>query len=148
MKIILLKDIKGVGKRFEEKEVSDGYGTNFLIPKNFAVPLSGGGASRVRALKEKEEGARRESSEKFSADTHRLAGEKITVRVMANEKGHLFAALDKAKISKILKLEKNLDIGSEYIILESPIKETGTFEVPVSVGEGKETSFTLEVERS
>lgn len=148
MKVILLKDVKGVGNKFEEKEVSDGYGTNFLIPKNLAVPLSSHNAVQVRALKEKEEGARLESSEKLSADVHRAAGEKITVQAKANDHGHLFAALDKTKISKILKSEKNLDIGPEHIELESPIKEIGTFEVPISVGGGKETSFTLEVERS
>lgn len=52
MKIILLKDIKGVGKRFEEKDVSDGYATNFLIPKKLAVPLTEQNKARVNQLKE------------------------------------------------------------------------------------------------
>jgi large subunit ribosomal protein L9 len=55
MKVILLKDIKGVGNRFDEKEVSDGYATNFLIPKKLAVPLSPASASAIKQLKEQSE---------------------------------------------------------------------------------------------
>lgn len=148
MKIILLKDVKGVGKRFEEKEVSDGYGTNFLIPKKLAVPLSSTSAAAVRVLKEKEEGRREEKTEKLSRDTHAVAGEKITIKVKANDKGHLFAALDEEKISKLLSAAKGVEIEAKHIRLEEPIKEIGTFEVPIAVGEGKETRFTLEVRHS
>ena len=55
MKVILLKDVKGVGQRFDEKDVSDGYGTNFLIPKNFAVPVSSQSRAMVKQLKEQSE---------------------------------------------------------------------------------------------
>lgn len=52
MKVILLKDIKGVGKKFEEKEVSDGYAANFLLPKNFAMVADKAGMDKARQLKE------------------------------------------------------------------------------------------------
>jgi large subunit ribosomal protein L9 len=55
MKVILLKDIKGVGKRFEEKNVSDGYATNFLIPKKIAMPLTGQSEVMIKQLKEQSE---------------------------------------------------------------------------------------------
>ena len=55
MKIILLQDVKGVGKRFEEKNVSDGYGINFLIPKKLAVPFTKQNESMVKQLKEQSE---------------------------------------------------------------------------------------------
>jgi len=55
MKIILLKDVKGVGKRFEEKNISDGYAMNFLIPKKFAVPLTGQSEAMIKQLKEQSE---------------------------------------------------------------------------------------------
>ncbi len=148
MKVILIKDVKGLGQRFEEKDVSDGYGTNFLIPKKLAVPLSSPGAAAVRALKEREEATKKEKKEKFSANTHALAGEKIVVKAKANDVGHLFAALDTKKVSEIIKSEKGLEIGVENIVLKKPIKEIGTFEVPIRVGDGKEARFTLEVIRS
>ncbi|OHA89835.1 MAG: 50S ribosomal protein L9 [Candidatus Zambryskibacteria bacterium RIFCSPHIGHO2_01_FULL_44_22b] len=55
MKIILLQDVKGVGKRFEEKNVSDGYATNFLLPKNLAVIADNAGKARAENLKKQAE---------------------------------------------------------------------------------------------
>ena len=55
MKVILLTDIKGVGKRFEEKNISDGYAMNFLIPKKFAVPFTGQSEAMIKQLKEQSE---------------------------------------------------------------------------------------------
>lgn len=55
MKIILLKDIKGVGKRFEEKNVSDGYATNFLLPKGLALIADKASAAKIKQLKEQSE---------------------------------------------------------------------------------------------
>lgn len=55
MKVILLKDIKGVGKRFEEKNISDGYANNFLIPKNLAVPSTKHSEAMIKQLKEQSE---------------------------------------------------------------------------------------------
>jgi len=55
MKIILLQDVKGVGKRFEEKNVSDGYATNFLLPKSLAVIADNAGKARAENLKKQEE---------------------------------------------------------------------------------------------
>ncbi|PIQ66615.1 MAG: 50S ribosomal protein L9 [Candidatus Zambryskibacteria bacterium CG11_big_fil_rev_8_21_14_0_20_42_18] len=54
MKVILLKDVKGVGKRFEEKKVSDGYASNFLIPRDLAIMADTAGVTKVKQLKEQE----------------------------------------------------------------------------------------------
>ena len=70
MKVILLKDVKGVGKRFEEKSVSDGYAMNFLIPKKLAVPVSPASLNIVKQMKERSEKKRmeeeKEKNEKLS----------------------------------------------------------------------------------
>ena len=66
MKVILLKDIKGVGKRYEENNVSDGYATNFLIPKHLAVPVSGSFDTQIRILKEREEKKRKEEEKEIN----------------------------------------------------------------------------------
>lgn len=73
MKIILLKDVKGVGKRFEEKEVSDGYAMNFLIPKNIALMADKAGVLKVKQLKE-------QSDAKKAIETQKL-DEKRTSRL-------------------------------------------------------------------
>jgi large subunit ribosomal protein L9 len=146
MKVILLKDIKGIGKRFEEKNVSDGYAINFLIPRRLAVAALSSAAGQIKSMKESEEKNKSISLEKINENISKLSGTEIHVSLKANEKGHLFASLNKEKIGELLK-EKDLAIDSRNIDLEEPIKETGTFSVPVSVG-NKTTHFTLVVERS
>lgn len=144
MKVILLKDVKGVGRRFEEKNVSDGYAMNSLIPKKFAVPASEAG--QVKTLKENEEKERAGEAKRIEEAVAKISGTEISLTLKANEKDHLFASLSAIKLSEILKKEKGIDIAQQYIVLKQPIKEIGKFEVPVRVGD-KETKFTLEVRR-
>ncbi len=144
MKVILLKDVKGVGRKFEEKNVSDGYATNFLIPKKLAVAASGQGAAQVLELKKQGETKILNETEKVNQNLAQISGKKIVVKLKANEQNHLFSSLNAEKISKLLK-EEGIELGGENIKLEHPIKEIGTFEVPISINGGKETSFTLEI---
>lgn len=146
MKVVLLKDIKGLGRRFEEKNVSDGHAMNFLIPNKLAVPANEAGT--IKALKEKEAQSREAEARKIEEAVAKISGTEISLKLKANEKNHLFASLNAEKLSDILKKEKGIDIDAKYIVLEYPIKQTGTFEVPVRVAEGKETKFTLRVERA
>ncbi len=142
MKVILLKDIKGVGRKFEEKNVADGYALNKLIPQKLAVSVEGPGASTVKVLKEQEAKAREKRGIQLSENLHKIAGATITLKMNANEKGHLFASINADKLSKLLKAE-GVELAADCILLETPIKETGTFTVPVSVEKGKQSAFTL-----
>jgi large subunit ribosomal protein L9 len=145
MKVILLKDVKGVGKRFEEKEVSDGYGINFLIRKQLAVSASASSANAVKSLKAGEDKKRAGELEAINSNIAKIAGTTVELHLSANEQGHLFEKITSEKLSKILHKEKGIDIDTEHMVLEHPIKETGTHEVPVRIEGGKETSFTLSV---
>lgn len=146
MKVILLKDVKGVGKRFEEREVSDGHAINYLIPKKLAVSAAGSGAAQVKALKTQEENSRALKSKKSEEEVGKLAGTEVKILVRANEKGHLFAALSAEKIAQLLR-EKGMEVDFTYINLFEGIREVGSYRIPVKVGE-KETHFTLVVEPS
>lgn len=146
MQVVLLKDIKGVGRKFEEKNVSNGHAMNFLIPNKLAVPANEAGT--IKALKEKEAQSREAETKKIEEAVAKISGTEINLKLKANEKNHLFASLNVEKLSQILKKEKGIDIEAKYIVLEYPIKQTGTFEVPVRVGERKEAKFTLRVERA
>jgi large subunit ribosomal protein L9 len=144
MKVILLKDIKGVGKRFEEKSVSDGYALNMLIPKKMAVPATGASAGQIKNLKESADKHKEADVKKLEAEVAKLSETEVKIALKANEKNHLFATLTAEKISELLR-EKGVQISSGNIVLEKPIKETGSFSVPVSIG-GKLAHFTLVVE--
>ena len=123
MKVILLKDIKGVGKRFEEKEISDGYANNFLIPKKLVMSLSDASIASVKNLKEQEKRVQEKRGEMMSQSISKLKDVKLTTFMKANENGSLFSSLNKKKISELLKKE-GIEIDPEHIKLEEPIKET------------------------
>jgi large subunit ribosomal protein L9 len=141
MKVILLRDVKGVGKRYEEKNVSDGYALNHLIPQKFAVPATGASAGQIKHLKDTSEKHKEADLKKLEIEVAKLSETEIKVALKANEKNHLFAALTAEKISEILK-GQGIVIPAERIELKEAIKQTGTFTIPVSVAE-KHAHFIL-----
>ncbi|MBX4199053.1 50S ribosomal protein L9 [Candidatus Parcubacteria bacterium] len=144
MKVIFLKDVKGVGKRYEEKDVNDGYAANFLLPQKLAVPATGAAAGAIKNLRESDSKHREAESRKLETEVAKLAGLNVDIKEKANDKGHLFASLTREKISNILK-GKGIDIPADCIALEHGLKDTGSHLVPVKIG-SKETHFTLTVE--
>jgi len=144
MKVVLLKDVKKIGRRFEEKDVADGYARNFLIPQKLAVPA--GTPAAKQALEHKSQLVTEQSKEdqKLQADITKLTGTTLKISAKVNEQGHLFEKLTAHKISAHIKEDLGLDIPQNLIEIE-PIKEAGTHQIPISVGEGKQTHFTLEV---
>lgn len=144
MKVIFLKDVKGVGRKFEEKNVADGYALNKLIPQKLAVAAEGPEAGSIKMLKEQEAQARERRGVILSQNLSKVAGSTITLKMAANEKGHLFASINKEKLSKLLKGE-GIDLDTDCILLETPIKEIGTFSVPISLERDKRAAFTLVV---
>lgn len=141
MKVILLKDIKGVGKRYEEKVVSDGYAENFLLPKKLAVSATGGAAAQIKNLKQNDTAHKEAEQKKLEGEIQKLLSTSIEVVAKANEKNHLFAALTADKISKLLS-DKGITVPADCILVENGIKEAGTHMVKVKFG-AKETNFTL-----
>lgn len=134
MKVILLKDVKDIGRAHETINAKDGYALNYLIPKKFAVAATESAVKEAGARK-KVVASRRELDAKLLAQNiATLAEVRLTIRVKANEKGHLYDAVDASEIAKAAK-EAHIDLPEEAIKLEKPIKELGEFEIPVSAGE-------------
>ena len=141
MKIILLKDIRGLGRRYEEKNVSDGHAINYLIPKKLAVRVGTNSAKQIEDLKKSEEAKNAKSREALQINIQNIKDKTIETTEKANDKGHLFASLNKEKIMSLLKTQ-GIDIDPELLSLEKPIKEIGEFRIPIRVGE-KDVHFTL-----
>ena len=144
MKVIFLKDVKGVGRKYEEKEVADGYAQNALIPKKLAVPATGAAAGQIKSLKENDAKHKEAEDHKVQAELAKLLGIELIITAAANDKGSLFASINAQKISEVLKAERGIEVSAGHLMLKDPIKQTGTFEVPVRVGT-KETRFTLSI---
>lgn len=145
MKVILVKDVKGIGRANEEVIASDGHALNYLIPKKMAIHAT------PQAMKDAEL-RRKQATDRSSLDTAllnqniaSLAESKIVIKMKANEKGHLYDAVGKPEILKAVKEQARIDLPEDVIKLEKPIKEVGASDIPVAAGEtfGK---FTITIE--
>jgi len=133
--MILLKDVPGLGRRHEVKEVSPGYARNFLIPKKlaeFAGPSALARLEKDIAVSTAEGKVRDELLRK---NMEELSGKTVTLIESANEEGHLYAGIHQKEISDAIKKELRLDIPAEFLTIDKPIKETGEFELSAKWGE-------------
>jgi large subunit ribosomal protein L9 len=144
MKIILLKDVPKVGRKYEMKDISDGYALNLLIPKGLAIAATKDAIKRIDLEKSRDEGEKRVHQELLLKNLAELAGVTISMTEKANEKGHLFAGVHKLEIIPAIQKQTRLQIDAEHIVLDKPIKEIGVHEIQVRVGE-KSIKFNLDI---
>ena len=144
MKIILLKDIAKVGKKYEMKNISDGYALNLLIPKGLAVAATADTVKRIELEKARDLGEQKLHQELLLKNLSELDGVTINMTEKSNEKGHLFAGVHKPEIIRAIEKQTRLQIDAEHILLDKPIKEVGLHEVTVKVGE-KSIKFNLDI---
>ncbi len=121
MKIILLKDVKKVGKRYDIKEVADGFALNSLIPAGQAVPAT---ASNLKMVENKKAVSLTEKKgfiEALERAISKLENAKLIITGKTNEKGHLFAGVHKEQIALELKKQTGFDLPSDCLELEKPL---------------------------
>lgn len=144
MKVIFLKDVPKIGKKYENKNVSDGYALNFLIPNKYAVPATPDNEKRIGLERSREEGEKKVQEELLTQSLNQLGDVTITLSGKANDKGHLFAGIHAAEIIPALFKFANISIAAEHLVLDKPIKEVGEHQVQVKVG-SKSAKFKLVV---
>lgn len=143
MKVILLADVRGQGKKGEMKEVSDGYARNYLLPRNLAIAAT---ADNVNALKLKEKAkAAQMAKEKAAAEENakRLEGIIVKIPAKAGANGRLFGSITSKEISEALLAQHEIDIEKNKIVQAEPIKSFGGYEVKCRLG--YEVSGTIHV---
>ena len=146
MKVIFLHDVPRVGKKYDVKEISDGYAVNFLLPRKLAITATPKAIAELETMK-KDIAIEGEVQENLlNKNLEEIRGRVVTIKGKTNEKGHLFSAIHKKEIIQAMKDQQHADIGEEFIILEKPIKEVGGHEIPISI-KGKKTSFKLIIEK-
>ncbi len=135
MKVILTKDVKDTGRMHDTITVSDGHGLNFLIPKKMAIPATPA-ASKNAELRKKQMDVQRKMQGTLVAQSLETLGEKrIVIKMKVNEKGHLYDAVGETEILDAVREQAHIELPEDVVRLEKPIKEVGTFDVPVSAGE-------------
>lgn len=145
MKVLFLKDVPKIGKKYEVKEVADGYARNFLLPRKMAELATKETEQRVAKKKDEIAEMKKVDDDLLMRNLKALTDLVVTMEGKANEKGHLFAAIRKEEIISKIRDEARLQIPSEYIHLEKPIKETGEHIISFSMG-NKTGAFKLVVE--
>jgi large subunit ribosomal protein L9 len=133
MKVILNKDVKGLGKEGEIKEVSDGYARNFLIPRGLAEE-----ATKVK-LKEKEEKSQRNQKQKEKEKTaaekikEKLNGKSVSIIVRTGGGEKLFGSVTAKEIAEVLQEDFGVQIDKKKIDLSDPIKHLGEYKVKLKI---------------
>lgn len=130
MKLILLKDIENLGKKYEIKEVKNGFARNFLIPKGMAKPATKKALEWVKKRKEIEEKKAEEELKRVQDLASSIDGLEVIIPVKIGEKEQLFESITLQKILEKLK-DQGFDIKKTQIELEEPIKELGEFSIKV-----------------
>jgi len=130
MKVILLNDVEKIGKKFDVKEIKNGYARNFLIPKGLAKPATKEALEWLKVQREIMEKKAEESLKGFQETVSAIDGQEVIVPIKVGEEGQLFESVTAQKISDRLK-EMGFDIKKSQLDLESPIKEVGEFPVKV-----------------
>ncbi|MCR4942081.1 MAG: 50S ribosomal protein L9 [Campylobacter sp.] len=146
MRVLLIKDVKGLGKAGEIKEVKDGYGNNFLIGKGFAKAATHEVLRRYEA--EQKHKAEELKYELSNIETLKAELEKITVKVKKalGANGALFGAVTKDEVSEILERDHHLIVDKKSFDFDHIIKATGIYDVNVKLGHGISATLKLEVE--
>ena len=132
MKVILLQDVKQIGKKGDVIEASDGYARNFLFPRKLAQEAND---SNMHILNNKKENERKlklaqlEAAQKLAEE---LKGKEITIKAKAGENGKLFGAITSKDVAQLIKEQYNLEIDKKKIVMDT-IKLAGGYEVDVKL---------------
>ena len=145
MKVILLQDVKGQGKKGEVVDVNEGYARNFLIKKGLAEIAT---ASKLNDLTQKKAAADYHKAEEVKA-TKALAaeikGKSFIVKIKAGQNGTVFGAVTGANIADALQAA-GYDVDKKKVVLPQPIKTLGTYDVELKLMEGVSSKIAVVVE--
>ena len=134
MKVILQQDVRGLGKKGQMVEVSDGYARNFLLPKKLAVTAT---PESINTMKQQEKAKKAQmAAEKAEAEavSKKLEGLMVKISAKAGEGGRLFGAVTAKEISEALADQHGLNIAKTKLVLEDPIKSCGSYSLKCKLG--------------
>lgn len=133
MKVILLADVKGVGKKGQEINASDGYARNFLIPKKLGMEINASNLNDIKLKKQAEEQKRAEELEAAQKLKELLESKEVKVSVKTGENGKLFGSVTNKEIAQAIEEVCNVKIDKKKVVLDEQIKMVGSRTVPVKL---------------
>lgn len=145
MKIILLEDVKALGKKGDIVDVSDGYARNFILPKKKGVEANAANLNTLKLQKANEEKVAQENLEAAKKLAAELEKVPVEIKIKAGEGGKLFGAISSKEISAAVKEQHGLDVDKKKIVLDEPIKTLGVHTVKVKLHKDVATEMTINV---
>lgn len=133
MKVILLEDVKSLGKKGEVVNVNDGYARNFVLPKKLGVEATGKNLNDLKLQKANEEKVAKEHLEAAQAFAKEMENDHVVVSIKAGEGGRTFGSVSSKEIATAYKEQCGKEIDKKKIILPEPIKSFGVYEVAVKL---------------
>mgnify|MGYP005756962183 FL=1 len=145
MKVILLQDIKGVGKKDQVINANDGYARNYLFPKKLAVEANAGNLTNLKSKQDSNQYRKDLQKEEAIKIADKLKGLNVQIKVKAGENGKIFGGVTSKEISENLKTQHGIEIEKKKIILTETIKTLGTVNVDIKLYEGVTAKLKVQV---
>ncbi|HIY30871.1 MAG TPA: 50S ribosomal protein L9 [Candidatus Mediterraneibacter avicola] len=133
MKVILLQDVKSLGKKGEIVNVNDGYARNFILPKKMGVEATGKNLNDLKLQKNNEKKVAQEQLEAAKVLAEKLGQGKVELAIKVGEGGRAFGSVSSKEIAAAVKEQMGLDVDKKKIQLKETIKSLGTHIVPVKL---------------
>ena len=145
MNVILLQDIKGVGKKDEIINANDGYARNYLFPKNLGIEATKDNLLKLQQKKNSiahKKNLEIESNKKIAEEVNKI---ELNLKVKAGENGKIFGGITSKEISEELKKQYSIEIDKKKILLKETIKVIGRLSVDIKFGDGVNAKLAVEV---
>lgn len=133
MEIVLLQDVKALGKKGQIVKVNDGYARNFILPKKLGVEANSKNLNDLKLQKANNEKIAAEQLAAAKELAAKLDAVAVTLEIKAGEGGRAFGSISSKEISKAIADQLSLDIDKKKIVLSTPIKAAGSFEVSIKL---------------
>ena len=133
MKVILLEDVKALGKKGQVVNVSDGYARNLLLPKKLGVEATGKNMNDLKLQKAHDDKVAQENLDAAKAFAEELKDKQVTVGIKVGEGGRTFGSISAKEIAEAAKAQLGYELDKKKLQLSAPIKELGTTMVPIKL---------------
>ena len=148
MKVVLLQDVKSLGKKGELVNVSDGYARNFILPKKLGVEASSGNLNTLKLQKANEAKVAAENLAKAKEFAEELSKLTVVVKMKAGEGGRAFGSVSSKEIAEEAKKQHGVEIDKKKIVLPEAIKAFGAYEITVKLHPEVQAKLKVKVEEN
>ena len=146
MQIVLLEDVKALGKKGQIVNVNDGYARNFILPKKLGLEATSKNLNDLKLQKQNDEKVAQEKLDAAKALAEKIKEKSITVKIQAGVEGKVFGSISSKEIATEAKKQLNMDIDKKKIVIPDAIKSLGTYNVNIKLHKDVTATLAVKVE--